>query len=88
MGVHLDEGEATICLEACLNDVAEVLEERYEVVLGGVWSEVADVTGGLPSGSLLNNHIVALNTVGWEVMVTERRGRSHSHSRHGLLLGD
>lgn len=88
MGIHLDKRKATISLEACLNNVAKVLEERYEVVLGGVRSEVADVTGSLPSRSLLDNHIVALDAVGWEVMVAERCRRSHTHRRHGLLLGD
>ena len=88
MGIHLDECETTIRLEARLNNVAEVLEERYEVILCGVRSEVADVACGLPSGSLLDNHIVALDAMGWEVMMTEWSGRSHAHRRHSLLLGD
>lgn len=88
MGIHLDECEATVRLEAGLNNIAKVLEERYEVVLGGVRSEVTDVACRLPSGSLLDNHVVALDAVGRKVMMTERSGRSHAHSRHGLLLGD
>ena len=36
VGVHLDEGKATVRLEASLGDISEVLEQRDEVVLGGV----------------------------------------------------
>lgn len=88
MRIHLDECETTISLEARLDNVTEVLEERNEVVLGSVRGEVADVACGLPSGSLLDNHVVALDAVGWEVVVTKRSRGSHAHGRHGLLLRD
>ena len=88
VGVHLNKGEATVSLESSLNNVSKVLEERNQVVLGGVWGEVADINSGLPGRSLLNNHIVALDTMGREVVMTERGCRSHAHRRHGLLLGN
>lgn len=88
VGVHLDERKATISLEASLNDIAEVLEQGDKVVLGGVRGEVADIASCLPSWGLLDDHVVALNAVGWEVMVAERSGWSHAHCRHSLLLGD
>lgn len=88
MGIHLDKRESTVSLEAGLDDVAEVLEEGNEVVLGSVRSEVADIAGRLPTGGLLNNHIVTLNAVGGEVVMTERSGWSHAHGSHSLLLGD
>lgn len=37
VGIHFDESEAAIGLEARLNNVPEVLEERNKVILGGVW---------------------------------------------------
>lgn len=88
MCVHLDEGEATVSLEAGLDDIPKVLEQGDEVVLGGVGGEVADVAGSLPLGSLLNDHVVALDTVSREVVMPEGGSRSHAHGSHGLLLGD
>lgn len=88
VGIHLDEGEASIGLEASLGDIAEVLEQRYEVRLSCVRSEVADVARRLPLGSLLYDHVIALHTVGREMVVAERSGRRHTHGGHGLLLGD
>ena len=88
MGVHLDEGEAAISLEASLNNVTKVLEKRNEIVLGGVGSKIANIAGCLPSRSLLDNHVIALNTMGWEVVMAKGGGWSHSHGRHGLLLRD
>lgn len=86
MGVHLDESKAAVRLEASLGDVAEVLEQRDEIVLGGVGREVANVASGLPSGSLLNHHLVRVCALGGEAVVAERSGRGHAHLGHGLLL--
>lgn len=88
MGVHLDECKATVGLESCLNNEPEILEQGNEIILGGIRCEVSDVAGCLPLGSLLNNHVIALHTVCWEMVVTERSSWSHSHSCHSLLLRD
>ena len=88
VGVHLDESKAAVRLKASLNNVTEVLEERNKIVLGGVWGKVSDVTGSLPLWSLLDDHVVALNSVGWKVVVTEWSGWSQSSGGHHLLLGD
>lgn len=87
MGVHFDESKATVRLEASLGDISEVLEQRNEVVLGGVRGQVANVASGLPCGSLLNNHLVGVGALGGEAVVAEGSGRSHAHLGHGLLLG-
>ena len=87
MGVHLDESKTTVGLEASLGDVAEVLEQRNEIVLGGVGGEVANVASGLPSGSLLDHHLVRVCALGREAVVAEGSGRGHAHLSHGLLLG-
>lgn len=87
MGVHLDKGKATVGLEASLGDIAEVLEQRNEVVLGGVRSQVANVASGLPGRSLLNDHLVRVGALGGEAVVAEGSGRGHAHLGHGLLLG-
>lgn len=88
MGIHLDKCKTAIGLETGLRDVAEVREERYEITLSSIRSEVAHIAGGLPLRSLLDNHIVTTSSVSREVMVTHRRCRRHSHGGHGLLLGD
>lgn len=88
MRIHLHECKATIGLEASFKDIAEVLEQGNQVILGGIRCEIAYVASSLPLGSLLSNHIVALNAVGWEVVVSERSGRRHAHSNQCLLLGD
>ena len=88
VGVHFDESKAAVRLEASLNNVTEVLEERNKIVLSGVWGKVSDVTGSLPLWSLLDDHVVALNAVGWEVMMTEWSGWSQSSGGHHLLLRD
>ncbi len=86
MRVHLDEGEAAIGLEARLDDETEVLEQRHEIVLTGVGREVADVAGRLPLGRLLHHHVVALDTMGGEVVMAVRGGGGHAHGGHlGLL---
>jgi hypothetical protein len=87
VGVHFDESKATIRLEASLGDVSEVLEQRNKVVLSGVRGQVADVASGLPRGSLLDNHLVGVSTLGGEAVVAEGSGRGHAHLGHGLLLG-
>ena len=85
--VHLDEGEAAIGLDPRLDHVAEVLEERHEIVLVRVGRQVPDVTGRLPLRRLLDDHVVALDAVGREMVVTVRRGRGHAHGRQlGLLV--
>lgn len=86
--VHLDEGKTTVGLETSLHDVAKVLEERHQIVLGGVWGQVTHIARGLPLWGLLDHHVVALDAMRREVVVTERRGRGHAHCGHGLLLGD
>lgn len=86
--VHLDEGEAAIGLEAGLDDVTEVLEERDKVVLCGIWGEVPNVAGGLPLRGLSSNHVVTLDSMGGKVVVAEWGGWGHAHGGHGLLLGD
>lgn len=85
MRVHLDKSETPISLHTGLDDIAKVLEQRNEVVLGGVRGEVANITCRLPLGSLVDNHVVTLNTVGREMVMTEGVGR-HAHGCHGLLL--
>lgn len=88
MCVHFDEGKATVGLEAGLGHVPEVLEQRHKVGLRGVRSEIANIACGLPLRGLLHDHVVALNTVGGEMVVPERSSRRHAHGCHGLLLGD
>ena len=88
VGVHLDKGESAISLKSSLYDVSKVLEQRYKVVLRSVRGEIANVAGCLPRGCLLHNHVVALDTVGWEMVMTKRRCRRHAHCTHLLLLGD
>jgi hypothetical protein len=86
--VHFDEGKSTVRLEARLGNVTKVLEEGYKVRLRRVGRQVANVAGRLPLGSLSNNHIITLNTMGGEVVVTKRSRGSHAHGGHGLLLRD
>ena len=86
MGIHLDESEAAIGLEAGLGDVAEVGEERHQIVLSGVRGKIADIASRLPCRSLRHYHIIAAGTMSRKVMVTERCGRCHPHICHSLLL--
>ena len=86
--VHLHESKATVGLETGLHNIAEVLKERDEIVLGGVGSEVADIASGLPAWSLLDDHIVALYAMSGEMMVAVWSGGCHAHGSHGLLLSD
>lgn len=82
MRVHFDECKSTISLESGLNNVTKILEEGNEVVLSCVRREIANVASCLPLGGLLYNHVVALNSVSWEVMVAEWCGWGHSHLAH------
>ena len=87
MGIHFDKRKATIGLKSCFDDEAEVLEKRHKIILCCIWSKITDVASSLPLWSLLNNHLVALDAVGREVvMATERRCRGHAHGCHSLLL--
>ena len=84
--IHLDEGEAAVGLEPRLDHETKILKQRYEIILGGVGRQVADVAGGLPLWRLLHHHVEALGTMGGEMMVSVRGGGSHAHSGHlGLL---
>ena len=86
VAVHFDKSEPSIRLEARLDHEPEVLEEGNKVILSCVRCEVADVASSLPLGSLLHNHIVALDPMGGEVVVTIGCRWSHAHSCHSLLL--
>ena len=88
VAVHLDKRKAPIRLEPSLHHVTEVLKERYQIVLSGVRSQVSDVNGGLPLRSLGDDHVVALDTMCREVVVTVGSGRSHAHGGHSCLLRD
>lgn len=88
VGVHLDESKTTVGLEPSLNNITKLLEQGKQVVLGGVWSQVANVASGLPGGGLGNNHVIALDAVSWEVVMTVGCCRSHSHGSHSSLLGE
>jgi len=86
--IHLHECKSTISLEASLENVTEVLEQRNQIVLSGIRSKITNVAGSLPLGSLLSDHVVALDAVGREVVVAEWSCGGHAHSNQGLLLGD
>lgn len=88
MGIHFDKGEAAVRLESRLNYVTEVLEERNKIVLRSVWREVTNIARGLPLRSLLYDHIIALNAMGREMVMTVGRSWGHAHSSHRLLLRD
>lgn len=88
VGVHLNKCKSSVSLEPSLDNVTKVLEQWNKVVLGSVRCEVADVNGGLPLRGLLDNHIVALDTMGREMVVTIRSSRGHSHGSHCGLLRD
>jgi len=88
VSVHFDESKSTVGLETCFGDISKVLEERDQVRLRSVWSQVADIASSLPLGSLRNNHVIALDALGWEVVVSERSCWCHAHGCHCLLLGD
>jgi len=88
MAVHLNERETAVGLHAALDDVAEVLEQGHQIVLGRVGGQIANVAGSLPGWSLVDNHVIAMDAVRGKVMMAIWRGRSHPHLLHGLLLMD
>lgn len=88
MGVHFDEGESAVSLESRFDDEAKVLEQRNDIVGGGVWGQVANVDSGLPARSLRYNNIVAADAVSRELMVAEGSRGSHAHCLHSLLLSN
>jgi hypothetical protein len=88
MSVHLNESKSAVRLETCFGDITKVLEERDQIGLRSVRSQVAHVARGLPLGSLRNNHVIALDTVRWEMVVSEGSRWSHTHGGHRLLLGN
>lgn len=88
MTFHLDECEPAIRLKPCLYNVAKILEQGYQVVLSRVWSEVADITCCLPARGLVQNHVIGLTPLSWELMVAKGSGGRDTHGCHGLLLRD
>lgn len=86
MAVHLDKSETAIGLKARFDYEPKVLKQGDEVVLSRVWCEVADVASSLPLGCLLNDHIIALDAMGGEVVVAIGCRWGHAHSCHSLLL--
>lgn len=88
VGVHLDESESTVRLETSLGNISKVLEKRNKIRLRSVGGQVADIASCLPLGSLRVDHIVALHTMGWEVVVSKGGRWCHAHGSHGLLLRD
>ena len=86
MSIHLDESKATVRLKPSFDDVTEVLEKRNEIRLRRVRSQVSDVAGRLPSRSLLDDHVITLDSLGGEVVMAERGGRCQAHGSHSLLL--
>jgi len=86
--IHLDEGESAVGLETGLDDVTKVLEQRHKIILRRVGGEISNVASRLPSRRLADNHVIAVDSMGWEVVMAIRRGRRHAHLLHGLLLSD
>lgn len=72
VAIHLDESKATIGLPACLDYVAEVEEQRYQIVMRCVGREVTNIAGGLPLGGLLDHYIVRLGPLSRELMMTAK----------------
>lgn len=88
MRVHFDERKSTVRLHSRLCYITKVRKERDEIVLSRVGGQVSYVTSGLPGRGLAHDHIVALDTVRGEVVVSIGSRGCHSHGSHGLLLGD
>ena len=87
VGIHLYERKAPVRLEPCLDDESKIIEKWDQIILGCVRREIADVAGGLPLRSLLNDCLVAASARRRELVVTVWGRRRHSHCSHGLLLG-
>ena len=79
MSVHLDESETTVRLETSFRNITKVLEKGNKIRLGCVWRKVADIAGSLPLRGLRDHHIIALDTMGREVVVAKRSCGSHTH---------
>ena len=79
VSIHLNKCKTSICLKPRLNNKTEVLEQWNEIILGGVWSQIANIASRLPGGSLRNNHVIALNAMSWEVMMSKGSCWGHSH---------
>lgn len=84
--IHLHERKAAVRLKPSLNDVTKIREKRYKIILVSVWSKISNIASGLPMRSLLYHHVIALDTMGRKMMMTEGCGGGHSHCGHGLLL--
>lgn len=88
MRVHFDESKSAIRLESSFDDISKVLEEWDEIILCGVRRQIADVASGLPAWCLRNNHIIGLDAMSGEMMMSERSCWGDTHRRHRLLLRD
>lgn len=88
MRIHLDERKPAISLEPRLNDITEVGEQGHEVILSGVGGQVADIASRLPRRGLVHDHVVAMDSMGGEVVVAVRGRWRHAHRLHCLLLRD
>lgn len=88
MSVHLDKRKSSVCLKPSLDNVTKVLEQWNKVILGCVRCKITDINGCLPLRRLLDNHVIALNAMGREMVMTIGSSRSHSHSSHSGLLRD
>lgn len=88
MSVHFDESKSTVGLQAGFQNVTKVLEKGNQVILRRIRCKVAHIACCLPLRGLLDNHVIALDTMSGKMMVTERRGRGHAHGCHSLLLRD
>lgn len=78
--VHFNEREAAVGLKSRFDNKTVILEKWYQVILGGVGGEIADVAGTLPLGCLLNHHVIALHAMRREMMMAKRCGWRHAHS--------
>lgn len=58
--VILDKGVATVLLVLEVDNVSKVLQHGHQIVRAGEWRQVTNVDGGLPVGSLMENHVVAV----------------------------
>lgn len=88
VGIHFDKGETPVGLETGLDDETKVLEQRNNVGLGRVGSQITNVAGSLPGRRLIDNHVVAVDAMSREVVVAVRGGWGHAHLLHCLLLGN
>ena len=93
MSVKFDKSEAAVGLHPDLGEIATRLEERDEIGLGSVWSEVSDVDSAVVCGGLLDYRLVGKGATG-EVDGGRNAdasggavgGDSHGRSALGLLV--